>query len=302
MRRARSSCPTASSCAPPRSIATRSTGCAAQFGANVEQVAHRLTTLEPLRCHGRALLHAARRPGREHLQALCGREFPLLALRRDLPALASPHSVPDAGPDDPPADRDARRPALFTISRTIERPIRPDLRDDALLAIGLGCDVKHAARIAYADGLDLVNTPATPVGPGLRDLPAPAMRLSRDPAGRADAGGRGEPEDDFALSVRSDLGRDRLALERGAVPLREIGCRHRRSTAGTRRASARDRSPRAPRHRAGRTRRKVSSKAAVRDLWRRDSRRARGRCSCRRTARPRSRRRPRSRALDTSWL
>ena len=33
----------------PRSIATRSTGCAAQFGANVEQVAHRLTTLEPRR-------------------------------------------------------------------------------------------------------------------------------------------------------------------------------------------------------------------------------------------------------------
>ena len=54
---------------------------------------------------------------------------------------------------------------FFTISRTIERPIRPDLRDDALLAIGLGCDVKHAHRIAYADGLDLSNTPATPVGP-----------------------------------------------------------------------------------------------------------------------------------------
>ena len=34
---------------------------------------------------------------------------------------------------------------FFTISRTIERPIRPDLRDDALLAVGLGCDVKHDA-------------------------------------------------------------------------------------------------------------------------------------------------------------
>ena len=32
----------------------------------------------------------------------------------------------------------------FTISRTIERPIRPDLRDDALLAIGLGCDIRYA--------------------------------------------------------------------------------------------------------------------------------------------------------------
>ena len=35
---------------------------------------------------------------------------------------------------------------FFTISRTIERPIVLDLRDDALLAIGLGCDVKHAHR------------------------------------------------------------------------------------------------------------------------------------------------------------
>ena len=48
----------------------------AQFGANVEQVAHRLTTLEPVERQGRALLHAARRSGREHLQALRRREFP----------------------------------------------------------------------------------------------------------------------------------------------------------------------------------------------------------------------------------
>jgi hypothetical protein len=59
----------------------------------------------------------------------------------------------------------------FTISRTIERPIRPDLRDDALLAIGLGCDVRYAPRIAYADGLDLSNTPATPVGPACAICP-----------------------------------------------------------------------------------------------------------------------------------
>ena len=99
--------------ARPRSIATRSTGCAAQFGANVEQVAHRLTTLGRPGAQRRALLHAAGRPGREHLQALCRRELPLLALRRHLPALAPARRVPDAGPDDPPADRDARRPALL---------------------------------------------------------------------------------------------------------------------------------------------------------------------------------------------
>jgi predicted transcriptional regulator len=40
-----------------------------------------------------------------------------------------------------------------------------------LLAIGLGCDVKHAHRIAYADGLDLANTAATPVGPACAICP-----------------------------------------------------------------------------------------------------------------------------------
>ena len=81
---------------PRRSIATRSTGCTAQFGANVEQVAHRLTTLEPARRQRRAVLHAARRSGREHLEALRRRELPLLALRRHLPALAPAHRIPDA--------------------------------------------------------------------------------------------------------------------------------------------------------------------------------------------------------------
>ena len=69
---------------------------------------------------------------------------------------------------------------FFTISRTIERPIRPDLRETRLLAIGLGCDVKHAPRIAYADGLDLAEHAGDADRARLRDLPAPAMPLPRD--------------------------------------------------------------------------------------------------------------------------
>ena len=68
---------------------------------------------QPAERQGCALLHAPGRSGREHLQALCRRKLPLLAFRRDVPALASAHRVPDPGPDHPTADRDARRPALF---------------------------------------------------------------------------------------------------------------------------------------------------------------------------------------------
>ena len=74
---------------------------------------------------------------------------------------------------------------FFTIRRTIERPIRPELRDDALLAIGLGCDVRYAPRIAYADGLDLANTPATPVGPACSVCPRMECAYrAMPPAGR----------------------------------------------------------------------------------------------------------------------
>jgi transcriptional regulator with XRE-family HTH domain len=61
----------------------------------------------------RAVLHAAGRSGRQHLQALRRRELSLLAFRRDLPALAPARRVPDPRPDHPPIDRDARRAALF---------------------------------------------------------------------------------------------------------------------------------------------------------------------------------------------
>ncbi|GHD44974.1 hypothetical protein GCM10010317_018760 [Streptomyces mirabilis] len=36
-------------------------------------------------------------------------------------------------------------------------------------AIGLGCEIRHAARLVYADGLDLGNAAAaTPIGMGCR--------------------------------------------------------------------------------------------------------------------------------------
>jgi predicted transcriptional regulator len=54
-----------------------------------------------------------------------------------------------------------------------------------LLAVGLGCDIKHAHRIAYADGLDLVSTQATPVGPACSICPRlQCAYRATPPAGR----------------------------------------------------------------------------------------------------------------------
>ena len=142
-----------------------------QFGANVEQVAHRLTTLSRQSAKGVPFFMLRVDPAGNISKRYAGESFPFSHFGGTCPrwhlhtAFQTPGQTIRQLIETPDGER------FFTISRTIERPIRPDLRDDALLAIGLGCDIKHAPRIAYADGLDLKNTPATPVGPACAICP-----------------------------------------------------------------------------------------------------------------------------------
>lgn len=142
----------------------------AQFGANVEQVAHRLTTLSRPNAKGVPFFMLRADPAGNISKRYSGDSFPFSHFGGTCPrwhlhsAFQTPGQTIRQLIETPEGER------FFTISRTIERPIRPDLRDDALLAIGLGCDVKHAHRIAYADGLDL-RTEATPVGPACAICP-----------------------------------------------------------------------------------------------------------------------------------
>jgi predicted transcriptional regulator/transcriptional regulator with XRE-family HTH domain len=144
---------------------------AAQFGANVEQVAHRLTTLSRAGAAGVPFFMLRVDPAGNISKRYAGESFPFSHFGGTCPRwhLHSAFQTPGQTLRQLIETPDGQR--FFTISRTIERPIRPDLRDDALLAIGLGCDVKHASRIAYADGLDLLNNPATPVGPACSICP-----------------------------------------------------------------------------------------------------------------------------------
>jgi predicted transcriptional regulator/transcriptional regulator with XRE-family HTH domain len=157
----------------------------AQFGANVEQVAHRLTTLGRSGARGVPFFMLRVDPAGNISKRYAGDSFPFSHFGGTCPrwhlhaAFQTPGQTIRQLIETPDGQR------FFTISRTIERPIRPDLRDDALLAIGLGCDVKHANRIAYADGLDLVNTPATPVGPACSICPRlQCAYRATPPAGR----------------------------------------------------------------------------------------------------------------------
>jgi hypothetical protein len=54
----------------------------------------------------------------------------------------------------------------FTLSRTVKRtPTAGRGADDGELALGLGCELKHAHRLAYARGLDLADPAVTSIGP-----------------------------------------------------------------------------------------------------------------------------------------
>lgn len=142
-----------------------------QFGANIEQIAHRTTTLGRSGARGVPFFMLRVDPAGNISKRYAGDSFPFSHFGGTCPrwhlhaAFQTPGQTIRQLIETPDGQR------FFTISRTIERPIRPDLRDDALLAIGLGCDVRYAPRIAYADGLDLVNTPATPIGPACAICP-----------------------------------------------------------------------------------------------------------------------------------
>src|SRR4051812_16996156 len=126
----------------------------AHFGANVEQIAHRFPTLSRSGASGVPFFMPRAAPAGNISKRYAGESFPFSHFGGTCPrwhmhtAFQTPGQTVRQLIETPDGQR------YFTISRTIERPIRPDLSDDALLAIGLGCDAKHAPRIAYADGLD----------------------------------------------------------------------------------------------------------------------------------------------------
>ena len=87
---------------------------------------------------------------------------------------------------------------FFTFARTAPRVARLPGEEDSELAIGMGCELKFAARLAYADGLDLASPLVTEIGAACRVCERPACpQRAAEPVGRALA------IDDFSKSVSS---------------------------------------------------------------------------------------------------
>jgi len=54
------------------------------------------------------------------------------------------------------------------VARTVERRARRYGQPSKTFAIGLGCELRHASRLVYSEGLDLSSDNATPIGSGCR--------------------------------------------------------------------------------------------------------------------------------------
>ena len=157
----------------------------AEFGASVEQVSHRLTTLGRTGARGIPFFMLRVDAAGNISKRFAGESFPFSRFGGTCPrwnlhaAFQTPGRVATQIVETPDAMR------FFTISRTVDRPVRLDPRESSQLAIGLGCDVRYAAKILYADGQNLANPLVTPIGPACTICPRlRCPQRAAAPAGR----------------------------------------------------------------------------------------------------------------------
>jgi predicted transcriptional regulator/DNA-binding XRE family transcriptional regulator len=157
----------------------------ALFGASVEQVAHRLTTLGRTGAKGVPFFMLRVDAAGNISKRFAGEAFPFSRYGGTCPrwnlhsAFQTPGRVVTQLVETPDGQR------FFTLSRTVSRAVRLDSREDSPLAIGLGCDLKYAPRLAYADGLDLAAPQVMPIGPACAICPRiRCPQRAAAPAGR----------------------------------------------------------------------------------------------------------------------
>ena len=157
-----------------------------EYGANVEQVAHRLTTLGRPGARGVPFFMIRVDAAGNISKRYAGNSFPFSRFGGTCPRWNLHAAFQNAGKAISQVIETPDGQRYFTISRTIERPIRPDLLSDGLLAVGLGCELKYAEQLHCAEGLELANPPITPIGPACAICPRmECPQRATAPAGRA---------------------------------------------------------------------------------------------------------------------
>jgi XRE family transcriptional regulator, fatty acid utilization regulator len=154
-----------------------------RFRVGYETVAHRLSTLQRPRAHGvpfflvrvdRAGNISKRQSATSFHFSRVGGSCPLWNVYE---AFASPGRISRQLAQMP----DGR--SYLWIARTVTRHAGGFRDPGKTFAIGLGCDLRHAPRLVYADDLDLASPAAlTPIGPGCKLCDRPACPQRAFPA------------------------------------------------------------------------------------------------------------------------
>ena len=140
----------------------------ARFGVSYEQAAHRLTTLSRPTARGVPFFLMRVDQAGNISKRFASGAFPFSRFGGACPrwrlhsAFRTPGRVVTQIIETPDGGR------WFTLARTVDRQGHDAFTEGQDLAIGLGCELKHAHRLTYARGLDLIAPEVTPIGPACR--------------------------------------------------------------------------------------------------------------------------------------
>jgi predicted transcriptional regulator/DNA-binding XRE family transcriptional regulator len=141
---------------------------AQRFNAGFEQVCHRLTTLQRPNARGVPFFLLRVDNAGNVSKRFSSGTFPFSKFGGTCP-LWNVHSTFDT------PDRllkqvielpDGTR--YFSIAQMLRRPVAPHPQPQPRFAIGLGCEIRHAARLIYAAGMNLETAEGTPIGVNCR--------------------------------------------------------------------------------------------------------------------------------------
>jgi predicted transcriptional regulator/DNA-binding XRE family transcriptional regulator len=158
----------------------------ARFAASVEQVAHRLTTLARPTARGVPFfLVRVDIAGNVSKRFSSGR-FPFAHSGGTCPLWNVHAAFAEPGRFLTQVVELTDGSQWFTIARAVRRAITPWGAVEPQFAIGLGCEIKYAARLTYAKRLDLNALDVTPIGINCRLCERPACpQRAAPPATRA---------------------------------------------------------------------------------------------------------------------
>jgi predicted transcriptional regulator/DNA-binding XRE family transcriptional regulator len=139
-----------------------------RFNCGFEQVSHRLTTLQRPNARGVPFFMLRVDNAGNVSKRFSSGTFPFSKFGGTCPLwnVHSTFDTPDRLLQQVIELPDGSR--YFSIAQMVRRPVAPHPQPQPRFAIGLGCEIRHAARLVYAAGLDLDKAEGTPIGVNCR--------------------------------------------------------------------------------------------------------------------------------------